>query len=75
MHMWTIYGWTTCTPILTANTNTQQPDPFHTLLCLYSGSLTGSSAPHTVLTFKEIFYQLHSMNRLIPNPETTSHLP
>ena len=75
MHMWTIYGWTTCTPILTAPTNTQQLDPFHTLLCLSPGSLTGSSAPCTELTFREIVYQLHSMDSLFPNPGTTSHLP
>ena len=45
------------------------------LLCLSPGSLTGSSAPHTEPTFREIVYQLHSMDRLIPNPGTTSHLP
>ena len=45
------------------------------LLCLSPGSLTGSSAPCTEPTFREIVYQLHSMNSLIPNPGTTSYLP
>jgi len=57
------------------HTNTQQLDPFHTLLCLSPGSLTGSAAPRTELTFREIVYQLHSMDSLFPNPGTTSHLP
>jgi hypothetical protein len=75
MHMWTIYGWTNCTPTLTSPTNTQHLDPFHNLLCLSPGSLTGSSASRTELTFREIVYQLHSMDSLFPNPGTTSHLP
>ena len=74
MHMWTIYKWTNCTPTLTSPTNTQQIDHFHILLCLSPGSLIGSSAPRTELTFREIVYQLHSMDGLFPNPGTTSHL-
>ena len=45
------------------------------LLCLSPGSLTGSSAPCTEPTFREIVYQLHSVDRLIPNPGTTLQLP
>ena len=75
MHVWTIYEWTNCTPTLTSPTNTQHLDPFHNLLCLSPGSLTGSSASRTELTFREIVYQLHSMDGLFPNPGTTSHLP
>ena len=45
------------------------------LLCLSPGSLTGSSAPCTEPTFREIVYQLRSVDSLIPNPGTTSHLP
>ena len=75
MHVWTIYEWTNCTPTLTSPTNTQHLDPFHNLLCLSPGSLTGSSASCTELTFREIVYQLHSMDGLFPNPGTTSHLP
>ena len=75
MHVWTIYEWTNCTPTLTSPTNTQHLDPFYNLLCLSPGSLMGYSAFCTELTFREIAYQLHSMDGLFPNPGTTSHLP
>ena len=45
------------------------------LLCLSTGSLTVPSAPCIEPTFREIVYQLHSADRLIPNPGTTLQLP
>ena len=62
-------------PILTAPTASQQPDSFHLPPVSVPRLLDCSSAPCIEPTFEEIVYQLHSVDRLIPNPGTTLQLP
>ena len=62
-------------PVLTAPTASQQPDSFHPPPVSVHRLLDCYSAPCIEPTFGEIVYQLHSVDRLIPNPGTTLQLP